>query len=381
MEINKVFFLLLNSIDMCQAISVGIFLFALNRKKNNSLFLLGIFLMVSGLSSLSDIFEVFSLYVNNKYLKVLSFNFLWLMPTLLYLYVERVSIEKIKSKTYLLLIPGIFDFLLNIGLIFFPIKIYQTVHNSLIYGLFELCGFIYLCVLIPIIYKKIVRHSKILKNQYSSIENRELKWLLLVIQLLVLLFLFSILSTIFFPGFISELILSLSGLFITFWIAYNGLLQQTSVNLSVVKILKSKESKIQSIDTEESSNKEEELIEEKTDKYEEIFNKVEVLLREEKLYLNPDLTVAIIANNIGEHPRTVSRSINIISQENFNRFINKYRVEEAKELFKTKEKEHLNIEGIGIEAGFNSNSAFYTAFKKELNLTPLQFLKTTKSGK
>lgn len=381
MEINKVFFLLLNSIDMCQAISVGIFLFALNRKKNNSLFLLGIFLMVSGLSSLSDIFEVFSLYVNNKYLNVLSFNFLWLMPTLLYLYVERVSIEKIKSKTYLLLIPGIFDFLLNIGLIFFPIKIYQTVHNSLIYGLFELCGLIYLCVLIPIIYKKIVRHSKILKNQYSSIENRELKWLLVVIQLLVLLFLFSILSTIFFPGFISELILSLSGLFITFWIAYNGLLQQTSVNLSVVKTLKSKESNIQSIDTEESLNKEQELIEEKTDKYEEIFNKVEELLGEEKLYLNPDLTVAIIANKIGEHPRTVSRSINIISQENFNRFINKYRVEEAKELFKTKEKEHLNIEGIGIEAGFNSNSAFYTAFKKELNLTPLQFLKTTKSGK
>lgn len=377
---------------MCQAISIGIFLFILNRKKGNSLFILGIFLTVSGLSSLSDIFEVFSLYVNNKYLKVLSFNFLWLMPTLLYLYVERVSIEKIKKCTYLLLIPGIFDFILNIGLIFFPINIYQAVHNSLIYGLFELLGLIYLCVLIVVIYKKIIKHSRIVRNQYSSVENRELKWLYVVINLLVVLFIFGLLSSIFFPRFISELILSLFGLFITFWIAYNGLLQQTSINLSTVvskgketnKLIKDIEiqTKLEtSLNDGNSSNIDNESSEIKTERHKEIFTKVKELLKEERLFLNPDLTIAIIAEKIGEHPRTVSRSINIISNENFNRFINKYRVKEAKEVLRTKEKQHLNIEGIGIEAGFNSNSAFYTAFKKELNVTPLQFLKNTESGK
>lgn len=38
-----------------------------------------------------------------------------------------------------------------------------------------------------------------------------------------------------------------------------------------------------------------------------------------------------------------------------------------------KESDHLTIEGIGQEVGFNSKSTFYKAFKTHMNQTPSQY--------
>jgi len=160
-------------------------------------------------------------------------------------------------------------------------------------------------------------------------------------------------------------------LFITFWIAYNGLLQQTSINL--VGDGGSHTTKIK--ETPKSLS-----VDDKKEKQNQVVTKIKELLNEEKLYLNCDLTIVHIADKIGEHPRFVSGSINGICNVNFNRFINRYRVEEAKKLLQNNSSEHLNMEGVGFEAGFNSNSSFYSAFKNELNITPLQFLKNSNLG-
>ncbi|MFA8434954.1 MAG: helix-turn-helix domain-containing protein [Marinifilaceae bacterium] len=370
MEIDKIFFLLLDTIDMWQAISVGLFLLIMNRRKRNSLLLLGFFLVTSGLGTLSEIFDFFSAYINNPYLHILSINFLWLLPTLLYLYVERVSIEKARKASYLLLIPGGIDLLLNLGKFFLPLQEKNRLEESLAYGLFELTGVLFGLVLIMLIFRKIRKHSKVIKNQYSSVENRELKWLYIAIISIMFLLVFSGFAEFAFPGFLAELATSLMGLFITFWIAYNGLLQQSSVNLV----------NSDPIVTEKKVNAQKELSSpDKNDKQQAVVAEVRKLLEEEKLYLNAELTVAHIAERIGEHPRTVSASINGVCQENFNRFINRYRVEEAKNLLQSKNTANLNMEGIGLEAGFNSNSSFYSAFKNELSVTPLQFLKNTNS--
>ncbi|WP_282015777.1 helix-turn-helix domain-containing protein [Marinifilum flexuosum] len=371
MELDKIFILLLDTIDMWQAISVGLFLLILNSKKKNSLLLLGIFLVVSGLSALSEIFDFFNAYMKNPFLDILSFNFLWLLPTLLYLYVERVSIEETKKSSYYLLIPGGIDFILNIGKFLLPLQMKTAIEESLAYALFELIGILFGLSLIVLIFRKIRKHSKLIKNQYSSIENRELKWLQIAILTIIISFVFAIVSEITFSGFIADLFQSLLGLFITFWIAYNGLLQQTSINL--VGDGGSHTTKIK--ETPKSLS-----VDDKKEKQNQVVTKIKELLNEEKLYLNCDLTIVHIADKIGEHPRFVSGSINGICNVNFNRFINRYRVEEAKKLLQNNSSEHLNMEGVGFEAGFNSNSSFYSAFKNELNITPLQFLKNSNLG-
>lgn len=367
MKLDEVFFLLLDTIDMSQSMSVGIFLLIMNRRNRNSLLFLGIFLVASGLGALSDIFHSFSTYINTPYLHILSFNFLWLLPTLLYLYVEHVSVGTVKRIKYALLIPGIIDFILNLGKFLLPESTQNSVENSVPYALFLLAGAIWGLTFIGLVFAKVRKHTKLIKDQYSSLENKELKWIYVTIVCIISLLILGAVMEVFFSNFFSELILSLFGLFITFWVAYNGILQQAAVSLI----------QDESTVTPPHSELTEKITvsDDKDEKQTAVVDKVKNLLTNEKLYLNPELTIIQISDKIGEHPRTVSGSINRVCQENFNRFINKYRVEEAKKLLRDKNSELLNMEGIGSEAGFKSNSSFYNAFKKELNVTPLQYLK------
>ncbi|MGB0869841.1 MAG: helix-turn-helix domain-containing protein [Flavobacteriales bacterium] len=114
---------------------------------------------------------------------------------------------------------------------------------------------------------------------------------------------------------------------------------------------------------------------------EEVFNKIDNLVRLEKLYLNEELTIADIANELKLHPRLISTSINLCYHQNFNRYINSYRVEYAKKLLSSNKSKVVNIEIIGNESGFKSNSSFYNSFKKKYGKTPLQFVKEKREQK
>jgi AraC-like DNA-binding protein len=61
--------------------------------------------------------------------------------------------------------------------------------------------------------------------------------------------------------------------------------------------------------------------------------------------------------------------------ENFFQFINKYRVERAKELLNIDKLSKYSILGIAFESGFNSKTTFNTTFKKFTNQTPSEYLK------
>jgi AraC-like DNA-binding protein len=96
------------------------------------------------------------------------------------------------------------------------------------------------------------------------------------------------------------------------------------------------------------------------------------LMNREKLYLNSSLTLTEIAQILNIAPCYLSQIINETFQQNFRDFINKYRIEESKRLL-TQENQNLNIMGIALDAGFNSKSAFNSAFKKHTGVTPKEF--------
>jgi AraC-like DNA-binding protein len=282
-----------------------------------------------------------------------------------------VSLDKPRRKSYLLLIPGCLDLVFNIGTLFLSLKQRNELMDSLGYGLFTIFAFFYGFAIIVLTLRKVRRHSKQLGEQYSNTEHRDLKWLYVAIAVIISIYGLAIFFAIFIDDFVTEIILSVFSLFITYWIAYHGLLQQVSVSLT------STNSDAQPIDI--PVNETEKTVANTDAKHQQVVKAIGALLNAEKLYLNPELTIVDLAERIGEHPRLVSTSINRSCGENFNRFINKYRVEEARLRLLNSDVAHLNMEGIGIDAGFNSNSSFYTAFKKELNMTPLQYLKNSKS--
>ena len=102
--------------------------------------------------------------------------------------------------------------------------------------------------------------------------------------------------------------------------------------------------------------------------------KLQQLIETEKSHLNPDVSLRLLAGELGIHANQLSWLLNDGFGKNFNEFINHYRVEEFKTLAKLPENAHLTIMSIAYDCGFNSKTVFNTYFKKETGLTPKQFL-------
>jgi AraC-like DNA-binding protein len=96
---------------------------------------------------------------------------------------------------------------------------------------------------------------------------------------------------------------------------------------------------------------------------------------DEKLYLDPSLTLSVLSDKIGISTHELSYVLNNGLDKNFYQFINELRMEEAKSLLLSDDTKHLDMLGIAIRAGFNSKTTFYTTFKKATNLTPKEYLK------
>lgn len=107
----------------------------------------------------------------------------------------------------------------------------------------------------------------------------------------------------------------------------------------------------------------------------ELLLKIDQAVLEKKLYKNPNLTLTILAKEINIRPHLVSQLLNDNLNKNFSSFINEYRINEAKRIMISEG--NLKIEVIAEICGFNSNSAFYSAFKKFTNTTPSKFLNSS----
>jgi len=99
------------------------------------------------------------------------------------------------------------------------------------------------------------------------------------------------------------------------------------------------------------------------------------LLENEKVYNDPQLTLSGLAKQLDTSPRTLSRTISEGCSTNFFELINSYRIEQIKEHLLHEDYQHYAIVSIGLEAGFNSKSTFYDAFKKNTGMTPSQYKK------
>jgi len=89
-----------------------------------------------------------------------------------------------------------------------------------------------------------------------------------------------------------------------------------------------------------------------------------------QFYLNEELTLHSFAKEINMSSRQISSCINKNMGQNFNEWVNNYRVDKALQLILSDEKNSLSIEGIGSDSGFKSRSAMYAAFNKKLGHSP-----------
>lgn len=95
------------------------------------------------------------------------------------------------------------------------------------------------------------------------------------------------------------------------------------------------------------------------------------LFEEEKLYLNPEITVSDVASKIYTNRTYLSRALNQRTSKNFNQFVNYYRIREICELFIGNP--DLKIQHLYEQCGFNSLSSFSSAFRLNTGYTPAEW--------
>ena len=111
----------------------------------------------------------------------------------------------------------------------------------------------------------------------------------------------------------------------------------------------------------------------------EIEKKVTQVLAEEKLYLDPELTLDDLASAVGMGPRLVSQVINEKMGKHFFDLINTYRIKEAQRVLEENKDPKKTILEIMYEVGFNSKSSFNTQFKKITGRTPTEFARQARA--
>lgn len=113
------------------------------------------------------------------------------------------------------------------------------------------------------------------------------------------------------------------------------------------------------------------------EKAQKLLQKLETLMEEEKIFLNPTLNLQQLSMHLEIPPHQLSQLLNQYRGESFSDFINSYRVAYFKKAVTDPANAHLSLLGIAFESGFNSKAAFNDVFKKKTGLTPSDFVRRT----
>ena len=107
---------------------------------------------------------------------------------------------------------------------------------------------------------------------------------------------------------------------------------------------------------------------------------IEALILRKELFKNPKITAPETAALLGLAPHTFSALIQAHYGKRFPDFINAYRINHVISELEKGSNNNMSIEGIAIESGFASRSAFYNSFKKITGLTPSEYVKQHKQS-
>jgi AraC-like DNA-binding protein len=217
-----------------------------------------------------------------------------------------------------------------------------------------------------------LRYERNLKDEYSEIERFRVKWLkkfLWFVFIITTIAVFSFFARNFNWPLLSQLYQYhfLGVVLLFFWLSFNALTKPVLFGLHEATENDSKAPTI----TPQSEKRPTE-----TDRSQEIFSQIRLLMEEEHLYRKKDLTLTELSQIVGVPRNLVSHAINTHYSGNFFDLVNDFRVEAFKAMLHEPAYQHMNLLGIAQEAGFNSKATFYSTFRKKTGKTPSEFADT-----
>jgi AraC-like DNA-binding protein len=103
----------------------------------------------------------------------------------------------------------------------------------------------------------------------------------------------------------------------------------------------------------------------------ELMKKLEMLMTQQNAFKNPDITIVTLASRLAVTQHRLRKLINqTLGYQNFNEYLNHYRIAAVKKVFADSKHNHLPILTIAMDCGFKSLSPFNKAFRSIVGMTP-----------
>ncbi|MBR0755041.1 AraC family transcriptional regulator [Bradyrhizobium jicamae] len=105
-----------------------------------------------------------------------------------------------------------------------------------------------------------------------------------------------------------------------------------------------------------------------------LLRRLDHLMTVERIYRQEGLAIGMLAAQLDVHEYRLRRAINEgLGYRNFNAFLNRYRIADAKAALSDMTQREVPVLTIAMDAGFQSIGPFNRAFKAETGMTPSEF--------
>jgi AraC-like DNA-binding protein len=108
--------------------------------------------------------------------------------------------------------------------------------------------------------------------------------------------------------------------------------------------------------------------------------KIEQYFNLHKSFLNPDYTITQLEREIKIPARQISKAIKLIRNQNFNQFLNEYRINYLVQHISVETAMNTNFQDLAYQVGFNSVNNFYAHFKNYVGCTPKTYFDNLKKS-
>ena len=360
---------LLSFLITFQLLFVGIFLITHKKGNRRNNMLLGTVFILIGWNMGDLTLSMNGVVLKWEFLHQIDDGFFLLYGPIIYLYAQGVIFRdfKLSGRNLLHLIPFL---LLTISLLSFGNIPHGTseeiMENELPWQFYLISAFMYahIFVYLGLTYKSLWKYRKIIKNNYSQIDQINLDWLSFSLNTFGLITFISLVHNFIALAenrsvFVVTLVLLL--IFILYF-----------VNHVILKALRQPEIFAGITHNETTKYLGSNLTK---DQIEEYKKQLLALFSAEKPFLNPQVSLADLSEKLSISTKHLSQVINQSFNKSFFDFINSYRIQEAQQILKESNDDKLTVLEVMYEVGFNSKSSFNTAFKKETGQTPSEFRK------
>jgi AraC-like DNA-binding protein len=106
--------------------------------------------------------------------------------------------------------------------------------------------------------------------------------------------------------------------------------------------------------------------------------KADAVMNEKGVYLEPTLTLGDLAELTGVSTNHLSQVLNEVAGKNFYDYVNSFRLQHFLNVYQSKEYKNFTILALAYECGFKSKSTFNTFFRKNMDMSPSEYVKNIK---